>query len=49
LVLNRSSYAGQQKTPGRSIGQVSTNGDVIVIGGPRSTLGQPNLFDRRTL
>jgi hypothetical protein len=46
LVLNPgSSYAGQQKTPGRSIGQVSTNGDLIVIELDRAALGQPNLFD----
>ncbi len=46
LVLNPgSSYAGQQKTPGHSIGQVSTNGDLIVIELDRAALGQPNLFD----
>jgi hypothetical protein len=46
LVLNPgSSYAGQQKTPGHSIGQVSTDGDVIVIELDRAALGQPNLFD----
>jgi hypothetical protein len=46
LVLNPgSSYPGQQKTPGRSIGQVSTNGDLIVIELDRAALGQPNLFD----
>jgi hypothetical protein len=38
LVLN-------QKTPGHSIGQVSTNGDLIVIELDRAALGQPNLFD----
>ena len=46
LVLNPgSSYAGQQKTPGHSIGQVSTNGDLIVIELAPAALGQPNLFD----
>ena len=46
LVLNLgSSYAEQQKTPGQSIGQVSTNGDLIVIELDRAALGQPNLFD----
>ena len=46
LVLSSgSSYAGQQKTPGHSIGQVSTNGDLIVIELDRAALGQPNLFD----
>ena len=46
LLLNPgSSYAGQQKTPGHSIGQVSTNGDLIVIELARAALGQPNLFD----
>ena len=46
LALNPASpYAGQQKTPGHSIGQVSTNGDLIVIELDRAALGQPNLFD----
>jgi hypothetical protein len=46
LVLNPASpYAGQQKTPGHSIGQVSTNGDLIVIELDRAAIGQPNLFD----
>ena len=46
LVLNPgSSYTGQQKTPGHSIGQVATNGDLIVIELHRTVLGQPNLFD----
>jgi hypothetical protein len=46
LVLNPGSlYAGQQKAPGRSIGQVSTNGDLIVIELDHAALGQPNLFD----
>jgi hypothetical protein len=40
-----SSYVGQQKAPGHSIGQVSTNGDLIVIELDRAALGQPNLFD----
>src|SRR5262245_28272616 len=40
-----SSYAGQQQTPGRSIGQTSTAGDLIVIELEREALGQPNLFD----
>ena len=45
-VLNPgSSYAEQQETPGHSIGQVSTNGDLIVIELDRAALGQPNLFD----
>lgn len=45
LVLNPSlSYAAQQKTPGHSIGQVSTHGDLIVIELDRAALGQPNLF-----
>ena len=46
LVLNAgSSHAGQQKAPGHSIGQISTNGDLIVIELDRAALGQPNLFD----
>ena len=46
LVLNPGSpYAGQQKTPGHSIGQVSTTGDLIVIELASAVLGQPNLFD----
>src|SRR5262245_57158859 len=46
LLLNPgSSFAGQQTTPGHSIGQVSTNGDLIVIELDRAALGQPNLFD----
>jgi hypothetical protein len=46
LVLHPgSSAAGQQTTPGHSIGQVSTNGDLIVIELDRGVLGQPNLFD----
>jgi hypothetical protein len=40
-----SSHGGQQKTPGRSIGQVSTHGDLIVIELDHAVLGQPNLFD----
>jgi hypothetical protein len=45
-VLNPgSSYAEQQETPGHSIGQVSTSGDLIVIELDRAALGQPNLFD----
>lgn len=38
-------YAGQQKAPGHSIGQVSTIGDLIVIELDSAALGQPNLFD----
>jgi hypothetical protein len=46
LVLNHGSpYAAQQKTPGHSIGQVSPNGDLIVIELDPAALGQPNLFD----
>jgi hypothetical protein len=46
LVLNPGfSYAEQQETPGHSIGQVSTHGDLIVIELDRAALGQPNLFD----
>jgi hypothetical protein len=45
LVLNPASSYGQQKAPGRSIGQVSTNGDLVVIELDRAALGQPNLFD----
>ena len=37
--------AGQQKTPGHSIGQVSISGDLIVIELGRAVLSQPNLFD----
>jgi hypothetical protein len=37
--------AGQQKTPGHSIGQVSTTGDLIVVELDSAALGQPNLFD----
>jgi hypothetical protein len=46
LVLNLSSlFAGQQKTPGHSIGRVSIHGDLIVIELDSEALGQPNLFD----
>jgi hypothetical protein len=46
LVLNPGSpYAEQQAPPGRSIGKVSTNGDLIVIELDRAALGQSNLFD----
>ena len=46
LVLHPgSSSAGQQPTPGRSIGQVSTHGDLIVIELDHAALGPPNLFD----
>lgn len=45
LVNPSSSYAGQQMTPGQSIGQVSTTGDLIVIELDGAALGQPNLFD----
>ena len=45
LVLNPGPSYAQRMTPGRSIGQVSTNGDLIVIELDRSVLGQPNLFD----
>jgi len=46
LVLHPgSSYALQQTTPGQSIGQVSTNGDLIVIELDSAALGRPNLFD----
>jgi hypothetical protein len=37
--------AAQQKTPGHSIGQVSTTGNLIVIELDSAALGQPNLFD----
>ena len=39
------SDSGPQTTPGQSIGQVSTNGDLIVVELDRSALGPPNLFD----
>ena len=46
LVVNSaSSYAVQQRTPGHSIGQVSINGDLIVLELAPAALGQPNLFD----
>src|SRR5687768_11462531 len=45
MVNPSSSSAGQQATPGHSIGQVSTTGDLIVIELDRAALGQPNLFD----
>lgn len=45
LVLNPGPSYAQRMTPGRSIGQVSTNGDLIVIELDRAALGQPNLFD----
>jgi hypothetical protein len=45
MVNPSSSYAGQQETPGHSIGQVSTTGDLIVIELDSAALGQPNLFD----
>lgn len=41
----RKTYAGQQTTPGHSIGQVSVEGDLIVIELDSAALGQPNLFD----
>ena len=46
LVLNLGfSSDAQQRTPGHSIGRVSTNGDLIVIELDSAALGQPNLFD----
>jgi hypothetical protein len=45
LLLNPGSSYAQQETPGRSIGRVSTNGDLIVIELDSAALGQPNLFD----
>jgi hypothetical protein len=45
MVHPSSSYAVQQRTPGHSIGQVSTTGDLIVIELDSAALGQPNLFD----
>lgn len=46
LVLHAgSSYARQQNPSGHPIGQVTTNGDLIVIELDRAALGQPNLFD----
>ena len=45
MVNPSSSYAGEQKTPGHSIGQVSTAGDLIVIELDSAALEQPNLFD----
>ena len=39
------SQDGQPETPGHSIGQVSTHGDLIVIELDRAALAQPNLFD----
>ena len=37
--------AAETPTPGHSIGQVSTTGDLIVIGLDSAALGQPHLFD----
>ena len=46
LLMNpSSSYAEEQETPGHSIGQISTTGDLIVIELDSAVLGQPNLFD----
>src|SRR5688572_12449980 len=46
LMMNLlSNCAGQQTTPGRSIGLVSLEGDLIVIELDSAVLGQPNLFD----
>jgi hypothetical protein len=45
LILNLGSSAGQQGPPGRSIGQVSTTGDLIVIELDPAALEPPNLFD----
>src|SRR6185503_8480640 len=45
LVLHPGSSQARQQPPGHSIGQVSTNGDVIVIELDSAALGQPNLFD----
>ena len=43
--LPPSESTGQPETPGHSIGQVSTTGDLIVIELGSAALGQPNLFD----
>jgi hypothetical protein len=45
MVNPGSSYAGEQETPGHSIGQVSTAGHLIVIELNSAALGQPKLFD----
>src|SRR5687767_1159802 len=46
LMLNALSICeGQETIPGRSIGQVSIEGDLIVIELDSGVLGQPNLFD----
>ena len=45
MVSPSASHAGRQDTPGRSIGRVSTTGDLIVIELDSAALGQPNLFD----
>src|SRR5262245_38771484 len=45
LLLNPGSSYGQQETPGRSIGRVSTSGDLIVIELDSAALRRPNLFD----
>ena len=46
VVLNPgASYTGQPEAPGHSIGQVSTDGDLIVIELASAALGQPNPFD----
>jgi hypothetical protein len=45
LVSNAASLYADQEAAGRSIGQVSTSGDLIVIELDRAALGQPNLFD----
>jgi hypothetical protein len=44
-VSNAASLYADQEAAGRSIGKVSTNGDLIVIELDRAALGQPNLFD----
>src|SRR5688572_27436161 len=45
LMMNALSSYAQQTTPGHSIGQVSTAGDLIVIQLDSAALGRPNLFD----
>jgi len=45
LLIVSLSYAEQDNEPGRSIGKVSTQGDLIVIELDDAALGKPNLFD----
>ena len=45
LLFGGVSYAQQDTAPGHSIGNVSTEGDLIVMELADGALGKPNLFD----